>query len=30
MDSGLSALNAVKELVTDLGRPHENLYEVAL
>jgi glyceraldehyde-3-phosphate dehydrogenase (NAD(P)) len=30
MDSGLSALNAVKELVTDLGRPHDNLYEVAL
>ena len=22
--------NAVKELVTDLGRPHDNLYEVAL
>jgi glyceraldehyde-3-phosphate dehydrogenase (NAD(P)) len=30
MDSGLSALNAVKELVADLGRPHGNLYEVAL
>jgi hypothetical protein len=29
MDSGLSALNAIKELVTDLGRPHDNLYEVA-
>ncbi len=30
MDSGLTALNAVKELVSDLGRPHSNLYEVAL
>lgn len=27
---GLSALNAVKELMADLGRPHDNLYEVAL
>ena len=30
MDSGLSALNAVKELTADLGRPHADLYEVAL
>jgi glyceraldehyde-3-phosphate dehydrogenase (NAD(P)) len=29
-DEGLVALNSVKELVTDLGRPHGNLYEVAL
>ena len=27
---GLSALNAVKELMADLGRPHDDLYEVAL
>lgn len=27
---GLSALNAVKEMMADLGRPHDNLYEVAL
>jgi glyceraldehyde-3-phosphate dehydrogenase (NAD(P)) len=27
---GLVALNAVKELMADLGRPHDNLYEVAL
>ena len=27
---GLVALNAVKELMADRGRPHENLYEVAL
>jgi glyceraldehyde-3-phosphate dehydrogenase (NAD(P)) len=27
---GLVALNAVKELVADGGRPHDNLYEVAL
>jgi glyceraldehyde-3-phosphate dehydrogenase (NAD(P)) len=27
---GLGALNAVKELMSDLGRPHGNLYEVAL
>ncbi len=27
---GLDALNAVKELMADLGRPHDNLYEVAL
>lgn len=27
---GLSALNSIKELMADLGRPHDNLYEVAL
>ena len=27
---GLSAINTVRELVSDLGRPHENLCEVAL
>jgi glyceraldehyde-3-phosphate dehydrogenase (NAD(P)) len=27
---GLTAINAVKELMADLGRPHDNLYEVAL
>lgn len=26
----MSALNAVKELTADLGRPHADLYEVAL
>jgi glyceraldehyde-3-phosphate dehydrogenase (NAD(P)) len=30
MDDGLVALNRVKELMTDIGRPHANLYEVAL
>jgi glyceraldehyde-3-phosphate dehydrogenase (NAD(P)) len=30
MDAGLTALNTVKELMSDLGRPHDNLYEVAL
>ena len=30
MDVGLTALNTVKELMADLGRPHDNLYEVAL
>ncbi len=30
MDAGLSALNTVKELMADLGRSHDNLYEVAL
>ena len=30
MSDGLTALNAVKELMADLGRPHDNLYEVAL
>jgi glyceraldehyde-3-phosphate dehydrogenase (NAD(P)) len=29
-DEGLVALNSVKELMTDRGRPHANLYEVAL
>ncbi len=28
--NGLSAINAVKEMMADLGRPHDNLYEVAL
>lgn len=27
---GLVALNTVKELMADCGRPHDNLYEVAL
>lgn len=27
---GLTAINVVKELMSDLGRPHANLYEVAL
>jgi glyceraldehyde-3-phosphate dehydrogenase (NAD(P)) len=30
MDNGLSAINNVKELTADLGRPHADLYEVAL
>jgi glyceraldehyde-3-phosphate dehydrogenase (NAD(P)) len=30
MGDGLDALNAVKEMMADLGRPHDNLYEVAL
>jgi len=30
MDEGLDALNAVKEMMADMGRPHDNLYEVAL
>ena len=30
MDAGLTALNTVKELMADLGRPQDNLYEVAL
>jgi len=30
MEDGLSALNSVKELMADLGRPHDNLYEVGL
>jgi hypothetical protein len=29
-DDGLVALNTVKELMADRGRPHDNLYEVAL
>lgn len=28
--AGLGSLNSVKELMADLGRPHDNLYEVAL
>lgn len=27
---GLTAINVVKELMADLGRPHDNLYEVAI
>lgn len=30
MSDGLSAINTVKELMADMGRPHANLYEVAL
>ena len=30
IDEGLVALNSVKELMADRGRPHDNLYEVAL
>jgi glyceraldehyde-3-phosphate dehydrogenase (NAD(P)) len=30
MGDGLTALNTVKELMADLGRPRDNLYEVAL
>ncbi|NDV89346.1 type II glyceraldehyde-3-phosphate dehydrogenase [Aurantimonas aggregata] len=30
VDAGLTALNTVKELMADLGRPNDNLYEVAL
>jgi glyceraldehyde-3-phosphate dehydrogenase (NAD(P)) len=30
MKDGLTALNAVKELMADVGRPRDNLYEVAL
>jgi glyceraldehyde-3-phosphate dehydrogenase (NAD(P)) len=30
MAEGLVALNSVKELMADRGRPHDNLYEVAL
>ena len=30
MKDGLEALNVVKELMADIGRPHDNLYEVAL
>ena len=30
MSDGLVALNSVKELMADRGRPHANLYEVAL
>lgn len=30
MSDGLPALNSIKELMADLKRPHDNLYEVAL
>ena len=30
MADGMTALNRVKELMADLGRPHDSLYEVAL
>jgi glyceraldehyde-3-phosphate dehydrogenase (NAD(P)) len=30
MADGMTALNSVKELMADLGRPHDSLYEVAL
>lgn len=30
MRDGLTAINTVKELMADIGRPRENLYEVAL
>ncbi|MBA3911794.1 MAG: type II glyceraldehyde-3-phosphate dehydrogenase [Rhodobacter sp.] len=30
MSDGLDALNVVKEMMADMGRPHDNLYEVAL
>lgn len=30
MDEGLSAINTVKEWMLDLGRPHGDLYEVAI
>jgi glyceraldehyde-3-phosphate dehydrogenase (NAD(P)) len=30
MSDGLTAINTVKELMADIGRPRENLYEVAL
>ncbi len=30
MNDGLTALNTVKELMSDAGRPRDNLYEVAL
>ena len=29
-DEGLSAINAVKEMMLDLGRPHGDMYEVAV
>lgn len=29
-DAGLAALNSVKEWMADVGRPHDNLFEVAL
>lgn len=30
VNENLTAINAVKEMMADLGRPHDNLYEVAL
>lgn len=30
MSDGLTAINAVKELMADIGRPRDNLYEVAV
>lgn len=30
MSDGLAAIDTVKKLMADLGRPHDNLYEVAL
>jgi glyceraldehyde-3-phosphate dehydrogenase (NAD(P)) len=30
LSDGLSALNTIKELMADIGRPRDNLYEVAL
>lgn len=30
MSDGLAAINTIKELMADIGRPRENLYEVAL
>ena len=30
MSDGLGAINSIKELMADMGRPRENLYEVAL
>lgn len=30
MDRGQDAINTIKEMMADLGRPHDNLYEVAL
>lgn len=30
MSDGLTAINTVKEFMSDIGRPRDNLYEVAL
>jgi glyceraldehyde-3-phosphate dehydrogenase (NAD(P)) len=30
MSDGLTALNTIKELMADIGRPRDNLYEIAL
>lgn len=30
MSAGLDAINAVKEMMADMGRPHDSLYEVAV